>query len=377
LSSEDLKSRITRLAVELGFAASRIAPAAPPPHAAEFLAWLAEGHAADMDWLHRNADRRTDLQKVLPGARSVVMLAANYWQGPRPDPPADAACGTIARYAWGGDYHDWMLERMQRLSDVMATEGGVQKIYVDTGPVIERDFAALSGLGWHGKSTMLINRRLGTWFFLGEILTTLDLTPDPPEKDHCGRCTRCIEACPTGAIIAPQKLDARKCLSYLTIENKGSIPLEYREALGDRIYGCDDCLDACPWNRFATASREAIFQAKNTVLNRPLRDFLSLDNQGFRALFRGSPILRIRRPRFLRNVCVALGNVGTTDDLPALTLAAADPHPLISEHAQWALTRIIRKAEILAGCRAHGLPYSQDLREKQASDFHKSDSLLA
>ncbi len=315
-----------------------------------------------MEWLRANADRRTDLQKVLPGARSILTLAVNYWQGPRPTPPEGTAYGRIARYAWGGDYHDWMFERMTKLSDAMTTEGGEQKVYVDTGPVLERDFAALSGLGWHGKSTMLVNRRLGTWFFLGEILTTLELPPDLPEKDHCGRCTRCIDACPTGAIIAPHKLDARKCLSYLTIENKGAIPVQYREAMGDRIYGCDDCLDACPWNRFATASREAIFQANKEVSKRPLRDFLSLDNQGFRTLFQGSPILRIRRPRFLRNVCVALGNVGTTDDLPALAIAANDPHPLISEHARWAITRIRANP---AGAGARGGVLAGSSAEKQ------------
>jgi epoxyqueuosine reductase len=210
---------------------------------------------------------------------------------------------------------------------------------VDTGPVLERDYAALAGAGWHGKSTMLIHPKLGTVFFLAAIFTTLDLPPDEPMRDHCGKCTRCIVACPTGAITAPQQLDARLCISYLTIENKGSIPESLRPLLGDRIYGCDDCLDACPWNRFATASRESRFAARDFV-NMTLRDFLALDDATFRTLFHRSPIKRIKRRGFLRNVCVALGNTGTRDDLPALNLAAKDPEPLIAEHAQWALSRI-------------------------------------
>ena len=210
---------------------------------------------------------------------------------------------------------------------------------MDTGPVLERDFAAISGAGWQGKSTMLIHQKLGTWLFLASILTTLDLPADEPMPDHCGKCTRCITACPTGAITAPHKLDARLCISYLTIENKGAIPEQLRPLLGDRIYGCDDCLDACPWNRFAQESREARFAAREFV-TMPLRDFLALDDAGFRTLFRGSPIKRIKRPRFLRNVCVALGNTGTDDDLPALEIAAADPDPLIAEHAQWAIQQI-------------------------------------
>lgn len=345
-----LKSELAKLAVDVGFAQCRIAPAVPPPHASEFLDWLESGNAAGMEWLHRNADRRTDVQKVLPGARSVVMVAANYWQGHLPATGTQGAIGRMARYAWGGDYHDWMLERLAPLNELLTTAGGTQKPYVDTGPVLERDFAALAGLGWHGKSTMLVNRRLGTWFLIGEIITTLELPPDEPENDHCGRCTRCMDACPTGAITSPLKLDARRCLSYLTIENKGRIPLEFREALGDRIYGCDDCLDACPWNRFASASREAVFQANAEVSNRPLREFLSLDNRAFENLFKGTPILRIRRARFLRNVCVALGNVGTDEDLPSLEAAANDPHPLIAEHAHWAIGQIHARTGATAAC---------------------------
>jgi epoxyqueuosine reductase len=210
--------------------------------------------------------------------------------------------------------------------------------------VLERDFATDSGLGWSGKSTMQIHRRLGTWFFLAEILTTLPLEADPPFGDHCGKCVRCIDACPTNAITAPHQLDARRCISYLTIEHKGAIPEEFRKAMGDRIYGCDDCLDACPWNRFASTSREASFHARKEVFSHRLRDFLSLSDEEFRQLFRKSPIKRIKRPRFLRNVCVALGNTGDEEDLPALEIAAQDPDPLVSEHAQWAIAQIRAKS---------------------------------
>ncbi len=334
-----MKTALLALAHELGFALCRIAPCIAPPHAAEFRAWLADGRAGEMTWLERNQDRRTDPQQVLPGARSVVVLGMNYWQGDE----AGSLPGRIARYAWGDDYHDLIEKKLTALDDWLTTQGGRQRHYVDTGPVLERDFAALAGAGWHGKSTMLIHPKLGTWFFLAEILTTLDLEADGPMADHCGKCTRCMTACPTQAITAPQQLDARRCISYLTIENKGAIPEEFRVAMGDRIYGCDDCLTACPWNRFAQESHESSFAAREYVHGWALRDFLALDDDGFRALFRKSPIKRIKRRGFLRNVCVALGNIGTRDDLPALEKAAHDPEPLIAEHAAWAIARIYER----------------------------------
>jgi epoxyqueuosine reductase len=265
----------------------------------------------------------------------------NYWQGDGDRRPQSAASiGRIARYAWGEDYHEVLEPGLRELEAFLESSGGRQKIYVDTGPVLERDFAAEAGIGWHGKSTMLLNRRLGTWFFLAEILTTLELLPDPPQIARCGSCTRCIAACPTGAITAPHRLDARRCISYLTIELKGSIPLEFRPLIGDRIYGCDDCLEACPWNRFAQVARESAFAARPAVAQMPLRDLLALDDARFREMFRGSPIKRTKRRGFLRNVCVALGNVGTKDDLPALQAAAHDREPLIAEHARWAIDQI-------------------------------------
>jgi len=340
MEKPDWKETLRQLAVREGFAICRVAAACKPPHTNYFQKWLSDGNHAGMDWMERTAQRRVDPNLVLPGIRSVVVLAMNYYQGEAPPTSTEGACGTVARYAWGDDYHEMMESRLRVLATQMEQWGGKQKCYVDTGPVLERDFAALSGLGWHGKSTMLLNRKLGTWFFLAEILTTLDFPPDETEKDHCGKCTRCIEACPTGAIFAPYQLDARKCISYLTIENKGPIPLEFRKAIGDRIYGCDDCLDACPWNRFAAISHEATFQAREGTSGLLLRDFLSLDDVGFRQIFRGSPIKRIKRPRFLRNVCVALGNVGSPEDLPALDHAATDPDPLVAEHATWAAAQI-------------------------------------
>ncbi len=327
-------------AAELGFDDCRIAKAGRATHADVFHDWLAGGNHADMAWMERAPERRGDPREVLPGCLAVVSLAMNYFPGESPFPEGAVGGYRIAKYAWNDDYHDLIECRLKELDARLRTLGGVQKPYVDTGPVLERDFATDSGLGWNGKSTMQIHKRLGTWFFLAEILTTLDLAPDAPFGDHCGKCTRCITACPTQAITAPHRVNARRCISYLTIEHKGPIPEEFREAMGDRIYGCDACLEACPWNRFAAESREMAFSAREAVFKKRLRDFLDLDDDGFRALFAKSPIKRIKRPRFLRNVCVALGNTGSPDDLPPLERAAADPDPLVSEHAQWAIRRI-------------------------------------
>jgi len=333
------ESRIQAWAAELGFDACRIARATRATHAPEFHAWLADGRHATMDWLARAPERRCDPREVLPGCQSILCLALNYFPGPQ----APASNFRIARYAWNDDYHDLIGRRLRDFDARLQSLGGTQKPYVDTGPVLERDFASDAGLGWNGKSTMQIHPRLGTWFFLAEILTTLELQPDPPSHDHCGNCTRCLTACPTRAITAPHRLDASRCLSYLTIENPGPIPLEFRHAVGDRIYGCDSCLDACPWNRFATLSREAAFHAREAVFSNSLIDFLALDDAGFRALFAGSPIKRLKLPRFLRNVCVALGNTGSPDDLAALKHTAANADPLVAEHARWAITEIAKR----------------------------------
>lgn len=372
--NREVKSDVVALARELGFDSCRVATSAAPAHANEFDAWLENGAQGEMGYMERNAEKRRVPQKVLRGARSVIVVAMNYWQGIEAGvSPAnsrnaadtaatteEAARGRIARYAWGDDYHDVMLAKLDKIDSFLRESGGEQKCYVDTGPILERDYAASAGIGWHGKSTMLVDPKLGTWFFLGEILTTLDLPPDEPQRDRCGTCDRCITACPTGAITAPHLLDARRCISYLTIELKGSIPLELRPLIGDRIYGCDDCLDACPWNRFAEVARESAFAARSSTVGMALRDYLDLSDEEFRQEFRNSPIKRIKRRGFLRNVCVALGNVGDESDLPALEKAASDPEPLLAEHATWAIEQI-RARHRTSPCRCGDRTRSRSL----------------
>jgi epoxyqueuosine reductase len=331
-----MKTVVRALAREHGFADCRFARALQAPHAAEYVSWLQSGKHGAMAWLERDPARRADPTRVLTDARTVIVLATNYFQGrnPRQQP------GKVARYAWGADYHKIMLQNMVPLDEFLREGGGLQKCYVDTGPVLERDFAAVSGLSWQGKSTMGLNERLGTWFFIGVILTTLEFEPDLPIKNRCGTCTRCIDVCPTRAITHPYQLDARRCISYLTIENKGPIPIEFRSAIGDRIYGCDDCLEVCPWNRFAEQTRETKFHLPAQLATMTLRELALITEDEFRALFRQSPVKRIKRTRFVRNVCVALGNVGTQEDLVALHHLIGDPDPLIAEHASWAVDQI-------------------------------------
>ncbi len=334
------KEELRAAARKLGFALCGFAKAGRAPHAAALEAWLQDGRQATMEWMQRTAEDRCNPERILPEVRTVVVLATNYFhEGPQPP----RGTGRVARYAWSDDYHEVIRPRLENLAARMAASGGEQRCFVDSGPVLERDWAAACGVSWPGKSTMGIHPELGTWFFLSVIFTTLEFEPDKPLPDRCGRCTRCIDACPTQAITAPYKLDARRCISFLTIENKGPIPEEFREAMGDRIFGCDDCLDACPWNRFARASRDAALQPRRAILDMPLREFLTLDDAGFKDLFRGSPILRAKRRGFLRNVCVALGNTGSRDDLPALHAAAEDPEPLVREHAAWAIKQILQK----------------------------------
>jgi len=338
-SSSSLREQVVALSRELEFDICRFATADRPKHTGAFRDWLDHGAGGEMTYLSRNAEKRCDPQQVLPGAKSIIVLALNYFQGDR----VEENRGRIARYAWGEDYHQVIEKKLGAVDRFLRTSGGVQKCYVDTGPILERDHAASAGVGWHGKSTMLLNRELGTWFFLAEILTTLEFAPDRSQPDRCGTCTQCIQACPTGAITAPHRVDARRCISYLTIELKGSIPVELRTLIGDRIYGCDACLDACPWNRFARVSRETAFQMPADIASLRLRDYLGLDEERFRALFRKSPIKRTKRRGLLRNVCVALGNVGGADDLPALEKASTDDEPLIAEHARWAIEQIRRR----------------------------------
>jgi epoxyqueuosine reductase len=342
ISQIDLKAQLVSFARQIGFDSCRIAACTEPAHASEFREWLRDGAHGEMHYMQRGEEKRCDPQKVLPGVRSIVTLALNYFQGEqvRWSPQHVGATGRIARYAWGEDYHDVIEAKLSTIDQFLRSFGGQQKYYVDTGPILERDHAAQAGIGWHGKNTMLIDERLGTWFFLAELLTTLELPVDEPVADHCGTCERCIAACPTGAITAPHRLDARRCISYLTIELKGSIPSELRALIGDRIFGCDDCLDVCPWNRFAQVSHQTAFSARQSTTGMSLREYLELSDAEFRAVFKNSPIRRIKRRGFLRNVCVALGNTGDASDLPALERAAADPEPLIAEHAVWAVEQI-------------------------------------
>ncbi|MFT4177783.1 MAG: tRNA epoxyqueuosine(34) reductase QueG [Luteolibacter sp.] len=337
-----MKEQVKAWARELGFDDCRIAVAKTATHADLFREWVAEGKHGDMAWLEKTPERRCDPREVLEGCKSVICLALNYYPGRSPFPEGHPGGYRIARYSWNDDYHDLIWAKLKEFDVKLQTLGGTQRYYVDTGPVLERDFASDSGLGWNGKSTVQIHKGLGAWFFLAELLTTLELPPDTPFGDHCGKCTRCITACPTQAITAPRRVDARRCVSYLTIENKGPIPEEFREAIGDRIYGCDDCLDACPWNRFAKESREATFHAREAIFTHRLRDFLAMDDEEFRRVFAKSPIKRIKRNRFLRNVCVALGNTGNAEDLPALEAVLAENDPIISEHASWAIGKISR-----------------------------------
>lgn len=351
------RQALRQRALELGFDDCRITSAAPPASAAKLQDWLAQKQHGEMAWLERNAEKRGEPQKVLAGAKSVICLAASYAASdgrrmtgemaqpimPRHLPPATRhSSGIVARYAQFNDYHDVLADKLKTLTDFVNQLAPETRSlwYVDTGPILERDFAQRAGLGFVGKHTNLISRQLGNWIFLAEILTTLELEPDAPEKNHCGNCTRCITACPTQAITAPFKLDARKCISYLTIELKGSIPVELRPLIGNRIYGCDDCLAACPWNRFAQAGKMMQPHARQDLTQPDLLELLSLDDAQFKARFAGSPILRTKRRGFLRNVCVALGNVGDASALAALEKAAADKEPLIAEHAHWAMEQI-------------------------------------
>jgi epoxyqueuosine reductase len=327
-----LRQRLAASAKELGFSAFGVAPVEVDVRAEYFKKWIADGMHGDMAWLARDPERRTDARKVLPEARSLVVVGLNYYQ---PHPAADYR---IAKYALGADYHDVILDRLKQLCVEMQALGGAQKPYVDTGPVLEKPVAAAAGLGWQGKSTILIHRGAGTWLFLGVILTTLELeATSAPEPDRCGSCTRCIDACPTAAIIAPYRMDARKCLAYLTIEHKGAIPVEYREALGDRVFGCDDCLDVCPWNKWAVATREAQFAPRP---HPPLRETLAWTDEQFVAHFKGTPVERLGLARWRRNALTVLGNVGTRTDLPAVEAQLASADPMVAEHAVWAAERL-------------------------------------
>ena len=359
-----LKEAIRSRALELGFDLCAFTSAVPPASVPRFQEWIQGGHHGTMSYLERNAAKRMDPQLVLPGAQSCVVVAASYHRNPSTEIPCQSGCldsedtslkprGRLARYAQGHDYHEILGRRLEDLARWMDASTGMSTRslwYVDTGPILERDLAQRAGIGFVGKHTNLISRSLGNWFLLGEILTCAVLEPDVSEKNRCGSCSRCLTACPTQAIIAPFRLDARRCISYLTIELKGSIPLEFREAIGDRIFGCDDCLAACPWNRFAREGRMLREQVGDPSGREDLLELLALDEPGFRRRFQNTPLLRSKRRGLLRNVCVALGNVGGAAAVPALQRAALDAEPLVAEHAQWALAQIEKRAPGRAQC---------------------------
>jgi epoxyqueuosine reductase len=339
------KSALAEAARAIGFDAFGVTRPAAIPRAAERLRqFLADGFHGDMDWMARHADRRGDPHALWADTRAIVMLGVNY--GPRDDPLAilrQRLRGAISVYAQGDDYHDLIKPRLKALGRwLIAHAGGDIKVFVDTAPVMEKPLAEAAGLGWQGKHTNLVSRDLGSWLFLGAIFTTLDLPPDAPESDHCGSCQACLDICPTAAFPAPYRLDARRCISYLTIEHKGPIPRALRPLLGNRIYGCDDCLAVCPWNKFAQAGHKAKLAAREALRAPGLADLARLDDEGFRALFAKSAVKRIGRVRFVRNVLIAIGNSGDAALAGEAERLLDDPAPLVRGAAIWALGRLER-----------------------------------
>jgi len=343
LSLSERARQARDLAREAGFDAVGIAAAvsvAAEEDGRRFQEWLARGRQGSMAYMTRNPERRADPREVLPGARSLLCVAMNYGSG-QPH-PARPGSGRVARYARGRDYHKVFSRRLASLEDALRTRfpGTTTRRYVDTGPVLEKLWAERAGLGWRGKHTNLLSRNWGSWLLLGEILLDLELEPDAPARDYCGTCTRCLGACPTDAFPGPYQLDANRCISYLTIEHRGSIPPELRPLLGDRVFGCDDCLDACPWNRFAQDAREADFRPRPEVVAPLLVDLVLMDDAEFLRRFAGTALMRAKREGLARNACVALGNTGGPGAEEALQRALGDPSPVVREHATWGLERL-------------------------------------
>ena len=340
-----MKTALAAAARAQGFDALGIARPDSIPGAAERLRrFLAADAHGDMDWMARNAGRRGDPRVLWPDVRSIIMLGVNY--GPHGDPLAilrDRGRGAISVYAQGDDYHDVIKPRLKNLGRwLIERAGGDVKVFVDTAPVMEKPLAEAAGIGWQGKHTNLVSRQWGSWLFLGAIFTTLELPPDTPERDHCGTCRACLDICPTAAFPAPYRLDARRCISYLTIEHKGPIPRALRPLIGNRIYGCDDCLAVCPWNKFAQAGSETRLAARAALRAPPLAELARLDDTGFRALFAKSAVKRIGRARFVRNVLIAIGNSADAALADAAKRLLDDASPLVRGAAVWALGRLDR-----------------------------------
>lgn len=322
---------------------------------------LALGHHGEMGWMETRAEIRSNPALIWPEARSVIVLGHNY--APAYDPLTllhEKKNAVISVYAQGDDYHDIIKKKLKSLArTIVMALGGDARVYVDTAPVMEKPLAQQAGLGWQGKHTCLVSRDFGAWLFLGEIFTSLDLQPDDEEPDHCGRCTRCLDICPTQAFTSPHALDARKCISYLTIEHKGAIPLAFRKAIGNRIYGCDDCLAICPWNKFAQTSHESSYHPRPALTAPLLGDLVRLDDSSFRTLFSKSPIKRIGRDRFIRNVLIAIGNSDDATLLPLLLPLLEDPAPLVRGACVWAVYALAEE-EYFHQLRATYLPREQD-----------------
>ncbi|MDI6027365.1 tRNA epoxyqueuosine(34) reductase QueG [Corticibacterium sp. UT-5YL-CI-8] len=342
-SEARLRALIDSEAARAGFdAVGVVRPDAIPQAPERLRQFVADGFHGSMDWIAETLERRAQPSVLWPEVRSIVVLGMNY--GPDHDPRGiltQKEIGAISVYARNRDYHDVIKGRLKEIAGkIVARAGGDVKVFVDTAPVMEKPLAQAAGLGWQGKHTNLVSRHLGSWLFLATIFTTADLEPDTADVDHCGSCRACLDACPTNAFPAPYRIDARRCISYLTIENKGPIPQEFRTAIGNRIYGCDDCLAACPWNKFAKTASEAKLIARDDLREPALAELLTLDDAAFRALFSGSPIKRIGRNRFLRNVLIAAGNSAHAGLLGACRNLLSDPSPLVRGAAVWAIARL-------------------------------------
>jgi epoxyqueuosine reductase len=344
MPAPDLKTAIRAQALKRGFDVCGFARADRPWAAGERLsAFVEAGRHGTMEWMQTTRERRSHPQAMWPGARSALVLGLNY--GPDADPRdqlLDPSRAAISVYAQGDDYHEVIKGRLKDLGGwIGAKFGGELKVFVDTAPLMEKPLAQAAGIGWQGKHTNLVSRDFGSWLFLGSILTTLDLEPDDVETDHCGACRACLDVCPTNAFPAPYQLDARACLSYLTIEHKGPMPHRYRAAMGNRIYGCDDCLAVCPWNKFAQEAREMRIKARDALRAPPLESLARLDEEAFRKLFAKSPVKRIGRDRFVRNVLYAVGNSGEARLAAEAERLLGDPSPLVRGAAVWALSRLL------------------------------------